>query len=225
MRKDITVDATLRAERGKNVNRRLRLEDRIPAVVYGTGKDSVPVTVSPKAINKILLAGSGHNTIFNLSVAGGEMEPVLVTAWQYHPLKGTLLHVDLLRIDLTKRIKVRVPVHTTGDAKGVKQQGGLFENVNRDIEIECLPDDIPASFTVDVTEMMLGMNLKAQDIPLTGSMKLITAPEKVIAHVIAARGGAAEEAEGEAAAKAEPEVAKKGKKEVEAEAPKKGKKD
>jgi large subunit ribosomal protein L25 len=222
MRKDITVDATPRSGRGKNVNRRLRLEDKIPAVVYGTGKDAVPVTVSPKAINKILLAGSGHNTIFNLSVAGGEMEPVLVTAWQYHPLKGNLLHVDLLRIDLAKRIRVRIPVHTTGDAKGVKQQGGLFENVSRDIEIECLPDDIPASFTVDVTEMMLGTSLRAQDIPLTGSMKLITAPEKVVAHVIAARGGATEAAEGEAA-KAEPEVAKKGKKEAETEAPKKGK--
>jgi large subunit ribosomal protein L25 len=217
MRKDITVAATLRAERGKNVNRRLRLEDKIPAVVYGTGKDSVPVTVSPKEINKILLSGSGHNTIFNLSVAGGEMEPVLVTDWQYHPTRGTLLHIDLLRIDLAKRLKVRVPVHTVGDAKGVKQQGGMFEIVARDIEIECLPDDIPESFTVDVTEMMLGMSLRAKDVPLTGSMVLLTGPERVIAHVIAQRGGAAETTEEAAAAgaKVEPEVAKKGKKEAE----------
>jgi large subunit ribosomal protein L25 len=217
MRKDITVAATLRAERGKNVNRRLRLEDKIPAVVYGTGKDAVPVTVSPKEINKILLSGSGHNTIFNLSVAGGEMEPVLVTDWQYHPTRGTLLHIDLLRIDLAKRLKVRVPVHTIGDAKGVKQQGGMFEIVARDIEIECLPDDIPESFTVDVTEMMLGMSLRAKDVPLTGSMVLLTGPERVIAHVIAQRGGAAETTEeaAAAAAKPEPEVAKKGKKEAE----------
>lgn len=221
MRKDITVAATLRAERGKNVNRRLRLEDKIPAVVYGVGKDAVAVTVSPKEINKILLSGSGHNTIFNLSVAGGDLEPVLVTDWQYHPLKGSLLHIDLLRIDLSKRLNVRVPVHTTGDAKGVKQQGGLFENVSRDIEIECLPDEIPESFTVDVTEMQLGESLRAQDIPLSGSMVLLTAPEKVVAHVIAARGATAEEtAEAEAkaaaaAAKPEPEVAKRGKKEAE----------
>lgn len=215
MRKDITVAATLRPERGKNVNRRLRVEDKIPAVVYGVGKDAVAVTVSPKEINKILLSGSGHNTIFNLSVAGGAMEPVLVTDWQYHPLKGTLLHIDLLRIDLSKRIKVKVPVHTTGDPKGVKQQGGLFEIVSRDVEIECLPDDIPESFTMDVTELMLGQNLRAQEVPMSGSMKLLTAPEKVIAHVIAARGATAEAEAETAAAKAEPEVAKKGKKEAE----------
>jgi large subunit ribosomal protein L25 len=223
MRKDITVAATPRSGRGKNVNRRLRLEDKIPAVVYGVGKDSVPLTVSPKEINKILLSGSGHNTIFDLNIEGGETEPVLITAWQYHPVKGKLLHIDMLRIDMGKRIKVRIPVHTIGDAKGVKQQGGLFENVSRDVEIECLPDDIPESFTLDVTELMMGMNLRAQDIPLSGSMKLLTAPEKVIAHVVAARGGAAAEAEDASGSKAEPEVAKKGKKEAEAEAPKKGK--
>lgn len=217
MRKDITVAATLRSERGKNVNRRLRLEEKIPAVVYGVGKDAVAVTVNPKEINKILHSASGHNTIFNLSVAGGDLEPVLVTDWQYHPLKGTLLHIDLLRIDLTKRLKVKVPVHTTGDPKGVKQQGGLFEIVSRDIEIECLPDEIPEAFTLDVTELMLGQSLRAQEIPMSGSMVLLTAPEKALAHVIAARGVAAEATaeEGAAPAKAEPEVAKKGKKEAE----------
>ncbi len=221
MRKDITVAATLRSGRGKNVNRRLRLEEKIPAVVYGVGKDAVPVTVNPKEINKILHSASGHNTIFNLSIAGGELEPVLITDWQYHPLKGSLLHIDLLRIDLSKRLKVKVPVHTTGDPKGVKQQGGLFEIVSRDVEIECLPDDIPESFTMDVTELMLGQSLRAQEVPLSGSMKLLTAPEKVIAHVIAARGATVEESsEAEAkaagtAGKAEPEVAKKGKKEAE----------
>ncbi|MBA3974401.1 MAG: 50S ribosomal protein L25 [Candidatus Solibacter sp.] len=213
MRKDITVAATPREGRGKNVNRRLRLEEKIPAVVYGVGKNSVALTVNPKEINRILLTGSGHNTIFDLAVEGGETEPVLITAWQYHPVKGKLLHIDMLRIDMSKRIKVRVPVHTTGDAKGVKQQGGLFENISRDVEIECLPDDIPESFTLDVTGLMLGQNLRAQDIPMTGTMKLLTAPEKVIAHVVAARGGATAEADAAAGAKAEPEVAKKGKKE------------
>ena len=94
MRKDITVAATPREGRGKNVNRRLRLEEKIPAVVYGVGKDSVALTVNPKEINKILLSGSGHNTIFNLSVDGGTVEPVLITDWQYHPVKGKLLHID-----------------------------------------------------------------------------------------------------------------------------------
>lgn len=213
MRKDITVAATARPGRGKNVNRRLRLEEKIPAVVYGVGKDSVALTVSPKEIGKILHSASGHNTIFNLSVDGSEVEPVLITDWQYHPVKGRLLHIDLLRIDLAKRLHVKVPVHTTGDPKGVKQQGGLFEIVSREVEIECLPDDIPESFTLDVTSLMIGMNLRAQDVPMSGSMKLLTAPEKVIAHVVAQRGAATAEAEAAAGGKAEPEVAKKGKKE------------
>jgi len=214
MRKDITITAETRATRGKNEARRLRVQKMIPAVVYGTGKDAVAVTVNPKEVNKILLSGSGINTIFNLDIQGVENTPVLVVDWQHDPIKNNLLHIDLRRIDLTKRLRVRVPVHPMGDPKGVKSQGGLHEILHRDIEIECLPDDIPEKFDIDVTGLMMGDALRASDVPLTESMVLVSQPTMVISHVIAARGGAEEKTDDEAKA-GEPEVIKKGKKEEE----------
>ena len=127
---------------------------------------------------------TGHNTIFNLSIQGGENTPVMIVDWQSDPVKENLLHVDLKRIDLTKRIAVKVRVHTTGEPKGVKLQGGLLEVITREVEIECLPDEIPESYTVDVTELMIGQNLRAGDIPLGGSVKLVSGPEQVVAHVV-----------------------------------------
>lgn len=214
MRKDITIAAEPRSSRGKNEARRLRVQQRIPAVVYGTGKDAVAVTVSPKEVNKVLHSGSGVNTIFNVDIAGVESTPVMVVDWQHDPVKNNLLHVDMLRIDLAKRLRVKVPVHPLGDPKGVKTQGGLHEIVSREVEIECLPDDIPEKFDVDVTYLMLGEALRASDLPLTGSMKLVNGPDQVVSHVVAARGGA--EATDEEAKTAEPEVIKKGKKEEDA---------
>ena len=214
MRKDITITAETRATRGKNEARRLRVQKMIPAVVYGTGKDAVAVTVNPKEVNKILLSGSGINTIFNLDIQGVENTPVLVVDWQHDPIKNNLLHIDLRRIDLTKRLRVRVPVHPMGDPKGVKSQGGLHEILHRDIEIECLPDDIPEKFDIDVTGLMMGDALRASDVPLSGSMALVSQPTMVISNVIAARGAAEEKSDDEAKA-GEPEVIKKGKKEEE----------
>ncbi|MBI4891337.1 MAG: 50S ribosomal protein L25 [Acidobacteria bacterium] len=216
MRKDITIAAEPRATRGKNEARRLRVAMKIPAVVYGTGKDPFAVSVSPKEMNKILHSASGVNTIFNLDITGVENSPVMVVDWQHDPIKNNLLHVDMKRIDLSKRLTVKVPVHTTGDPVGVKQQGGLYEIITREIEIECLPDEIPEHFTVNVGAMMLGQSLRASQVELAGSMKLVSPAEQVISHVIAVRGSAEETAEGEAGAKAaEPEVVKKGKKEEE----------
>ena len=224
MRKEITVTAEVRDSRGKNEARRTRREGHIPAVVYGAYKDPVSVAVNPREILKIVHSKTGYNTIFNLTIAGGETTPVMVVDQQVDPIKGTLLHADLKRIDLTKRIRVSVPVHTTGEAHGVKVQGGLLEVITRAIEIECLPDEIPEGFTVDVTELMIGQSERASDVALSGSMKLVSSPESVIAHSVALRaeevaapaeGAAAPVAEG-AATPAEPEVIKKGKKEEEA---------
>jgi large subunit ribosomal protein L25 len=228
MRKDITIEAQPRDSRGKNEARRLRAAGNAPAVIYGSGGASVAVSVSPKEINRILRSKTGHNTIFNLDITDVENTPVMIIDWQLDPIKDTLLHVDLKRIDLTKRIRVKIPIHTTGEPKGVKLQGGLHEAITREIEIECLPDDIPEGFTVDVTELMLGQGIRANEVALTGSMQLISNPESVLSHVVALK---AEEApapvEGAApAATAEPEVIKKGKKEEEGVAPteeKKGK--
>jgi len=222
MRTDITVAAEARASRGKNEARRTRRSGMIPGVVYGAYKDPVPVAVNPRHISQILRSKTGHNTIFNINVQGGENSPVMVVDGQYDPIKGNLLHVDLKRIDLAKRIRVSVPVLSQGEPKGVKQQGGLLEIVTREVEIECLPDDIPEHFTVDVTELLIGQSKRASDIPVGASIKLVSSPDTVIAHCVAlkavaeptpAEAAAVPTAEG--AAPAEPEVIKKGKKEEE----------
>ena len=220
MRKEITVTAEARSTRGKNEARRLRVKGLAPAVLYGSGGPSVAVAVNPTEVTKILHSNTGHNTIFNLSVQDGEATPVMIVDWQTDPVRENLLHVDLKRIDLSKRIAVKVRVHTTGDPKGVKIQGGLLEVITREIEIECLPDEIPELYTVDVAELMIGQNLRASDIALGGSVKLVSSPEQVVAHVVALKAETTEAApaEGAAAAPAEPEVIKKGKKEEEGEA-------
>ena len=224
MIKDITITAEGRPARGKNEARRLRVKGLTPAIVYGVGKDPVAVAVSPKEVNKILHSATGHNTIFSVAVQGGESEPVMIVDWQNDPIKGNLLHVDLKRIDLTKRIIVKVPITASGDAKGVKLQGGLLELITREVEIECLPEDIPDKFVVEVGELMIGMSKRAGDIALTGSMSLVSAPEQVLAHVVALRAEAEPAAEEAVAAVAEPEVVKKGKKEEDAAAADKDKK-
>jgi len=225
----ITISAEPRETRGKNEARRLRVRQLVPAVVYGAHKASLAVTVSPKEVLRILRSKTGHNTIFNLDVTGVEAMPVMIVDWQKDPIKGNLLHADLKRIDLTQRLIVKVPVYTEGEARGVKEQDGLLELITREVEIECLPEEIPERFTLEVTELMMGQSKRASDVALTGSMKLISNPESVIAHVVAMR--AIEEvapaevaAETTEAASAEPEVIKKGKKEEEGEVEEKGKK-
>jgi large subunit ribosomal protein L25 len=210
MRKDITVAATPRPARGKNEARRLRVSGLMPAIIYGTGKDPVAVAVNPKEVNKILHSSTGHNTIFDMAVGDAPAEPVMVVDWQHHPLRGNLLHVDLLRIDLEKPIKVSVPVHLKGESVGVKIHGGLLEVVNREVEIECLPNDIPEFFTVEVTELGLNQGVRAGDLKLSESMRLLAPAEAVLVHITAPRA----EETAAAAAVAEPEVVKaKGKKE------------
>ena len=230
MRKDITVAAEVRTSRGKNEAHRTRRAGKIPAVVYGAYQDPVAVAVSPREILKIVRSNTGYNTIFTLAIEGGESTPVMVVDQQVDPVKGTLLHADLKRIDLTKRIRVSVPVHTSGEPAGVKVQGGLLEVITRAIEIECLPDEIPESFTISVADLMIGQSKRASDVALSGSTKLVSAPESVIAHIVTLRAEEEPAAATEAAATpaagaaAEPEVIKKGKKEEEAAPEEKGKK-
>jgi large subunit ribosomal protein L25 len=222
MRKDITVVAEPRATRGKNEANRLRARLLSPAVLYGAGKDPVAIAVSPKDLNKILYSSSGHNTIFNLDIKGVENTPVMIVDWQLDPIKDHLLHADLMRIDLSKRLKVKVAVHLTGTSVGVKTFGGTLEVVSREIEVECLPDDIPEHLTHDISELMIGQSVRAGDIALSGSMKLVGHADQVICHVVGQKAEAAPAEE--AAAVAEPEVIKKGKKEeAEAEPAKKKK--
>ena len=215
MRKDISIAAESRDSRGKNEARRLRAKGSMPAVLYGGAEGALPVAVSPKDFTKILNSKTGHNTIFNLNVSGKEDTPVMIIDWQYDPIKDSLLHVDLKRIDLTKRIIVKVPVITHGDPKGVKLQGGLHEIVNREMEVECLPDDIPEQFVVDVSELTLGQSVRFSDVPMTGSMKLLSPADSLISHVVSVKAEEAPAAEVAVVAAPEPEVIKKGKKEAE----------
>ena len=220
MAERVTVEGAPRATRGKNEARRLRQTGKVPAVLYGGKGGPITLSVNAKQVGAILRSESGHNTLFQVAL-GGKAEPAILKDWLVDPLSGKLLHVDLLRVAMDVRMKVKVPVHTFGEPAGVKVQGGIFEVVTREVEIECLPTDIPTEFRMDVSELMLGKQLRAGDIPLDAAkLKLITEPERVIAHVVALKVEEEKPAEAvaaEAAAPAEPEVIKKGKKEVEGE--------
>jgi large subunit ribosomal protein L25 len=216
----IVVEAAPRATRGKNEARRLRLTGRVPAVLYGGKGEAVTLAVNAKQVGAILRSATGHNTLFQVDL-GGKHEPALVKDWSTDPITGKLLHVDLVRVAMDVRLRVEVPVHTFGDPSGVKVQGGVFEVVEREVEIECLPADIPTEFRVDVSGLALNQALRAKDLPIDAAkIKLITDPERVLAHVVTLKVEEEKPAEAvaaEGAAPAEPEVIKKGKKEVEGE--------
>ncbi|HET6142614.1 MAG TPA: 50S ribosomal protein L25 [Candidatus Acidoferrales bacterium] len=217
----IIVDAAPRDSRGKNAARRLRVAGTVPAVLYGGKSGPQALQVNTKHVSAILRSETGHNTILTVKTQGGE-DFAIVKEYQVDPVKGTLLHVDLLRVAMDVRMRVKVPVHTFGEPQGVKLQGGVFEIVTREIEIECLPADIPTEFKVDISNLMMGMQVHAGDIPLDPQkMKLMTDPQRVLAHVVALRveeEKAPEAVAGDAAATpAEPEVIKKGKKDEEGE--------
>jgi large subunit ribosomal protein L25 len=201
----------------KNAARRVRVAGKIPAVVYGAGKDAIAVTVDPKAITKILHSESGHNTIFDLDVTGNGTAKVMIVDWQYEPIKSSLLHIDLKRIAMDKAMRVRVPIHLTGTAVGVKTGGGVLEHVLREVEIECLPADIPSHLDVDVSGLELFGALHVSDLPHSGSIKFLGDEDATVAHVTAIKEEVVETPDAAAAAApAEPEVAKKGKQDAEA---------
>ena len=217
-----TVEGKIREGRGKGPARRTRLTGMVPAVLYGGKKESVSLAVNAKQVAKILRSESGHNTIFTVQVAEGSEEKAMLKDWQVDPVSGALLHVDLFRIAMDVRMRVMVPVRTFGEPQGVKLQGGVFETVTREVEIECLPGDIPEEYKVDVTDMMIGKQLRAGDLPFDPQkVKLLTDPTRVLAHVVVLKKEeepVAAEAVAAEAAPAEPEVIKKGKKEEEGEA-------
>jgi large subunit ribosomal protein L25 len=213
------VEGQVRETRGKGPARRTRATGMVPATLYGGKRDAITLTVNAKQVARILRSDTGHNTIFTVTLGAGTEERAMVKDWQVDPLKGGLLHVDLLRIAMDVRMRVRVPVHTFGEPQGVKLQGGVFEMVTREVEIECLPGDIPEEFKVDVTPMMIGKQLRASELPLDPEkMKLLTDPLRVLAHVVTLKKEEEPTAEAAVAAEtapAEPEVIKKGKKETE----------
>jgi large subunit ribosomal protein L25 len=215
------MDAVLQAEkregRGKNEARRLRARGKIPAVLYGVEKGkAAEIAVDPKILFRILHSDSGVNTLIGLQLDGTDTR-VLVKEYQLDPIKHSLLHADFYQVAMDKLLTVTVPIVLKGEARGIKQQGGVLDFVNREIEVEVLPGDIPESITVDVSELMLNQDIRVRDL-LTedAKWKPISEPEMMIVHVVAPRvEEAAPAAEGAAAAPpaatAEPEVIKKGK--------------
>lgn len=220
---EIVVSAQNREERGKNKARRLRVKGLIPAVVYGGKGDAQAVAVDPKTLLRVLRSESGRNTILNLDFGDGTKTSAILKGWQVDPIKETFLHADFFRIAMDVAIRVTVPIHTRGEARGVKVDGGILEIIMREVEVECLPGDIPEHITVDVSDLGLHGTIRVSDLPANAKVKILDDAAQVVVHVVsvkeeaAATPGAAA-AEGEAAAAAtpaEPEVMKKGKKEEE----------
>ena len=194
----------------KNHARRVRVEGKIPAVVYGAGQESVAVAVDPKVVTRILHSESGHNTIFDLNVEGAAMVKAMIVDWQHEPIKGKLLHIDFKRIAMDKAMRVSVPVQLTGSPVGVRVGGGVLDQIMREVEIECLPADIPDHLDVDVTDLELYGAIHISDLPHSGSIKFIGEDTALVAHVTLVKEEAVADAVAAPAA-AEPEVAKKGK--------------
>ncbi len=207
-----TVEAKLREASDKNAARRLRTTGMIPAVLYGAKKDPRAIAVDPKQILRILHSAAGHNTIFDVSL-DGEQAKAMVVDWQYEPVKGSLLHVDLKRIAMDQKMRLSVPVHIEGEAKGTKEEGGLLDLVLREVHIECLPADIPSHISVDVTSLGQGEAIRVADLPQSASVKYLDDPDATVVHITFVKEEVATPVEG-AVVTAEPEVMKKGKTEV-----------
>ena len=218
------LEATVRTTIGKNEARRTRRAGQVPAVVYGAAsegatRDAVSIAVEPKALLKILHSEAGANTLISLKLDGSNTK-VLVKDFQLDPVTHQVLHADFYRVAMDRMIEVTIPVLIKGEAKGVKLQGGLLEFIRREIQIECLPADIPEHVDIDVTELMVGQGVRIRDVATNPKWRSITEMDTMLVHVILAKAEeAAAAATPDAAATpgSEPEVIKKGKKDEDAE--------
>jgi large subunit ribosomal protein L25 len=211
--KTIELDVEKRSTTGKNEARRDRMAGRIPAVVYGAGKANVPVSVNRKALADVFREGAGENAIFLLKLAGSDQSRhAMIKEMQRDPVSRRPLHIDFVRVLMDVKVTLRVPIEIVGIARGVKADAGILDLVTREIEIECLPSNIPAHIAVDVSDLGIGDAIRVSQIPAVEGVTVIDNPEKVVVHVahptreeepVAAAEGAAEPAE--------PEVLKKGK--------------
>jgi len=220
---EIVISATNRADRGKNAARRLRRRGLVPGIVYGGKGENLAVAVDPKALQRVLRSEAGRNAILKLSIADHGSTNAILKNWQVDPVKESFLHADFYRIAMDVAIRVTVPIHVVGEARGVKVDAGILELVIREIEVECLPGDIPERIALDVADLGINQSLRVSDVPMPAKVKVLQAADQVVVHVVAVKeeeaapaAAAAPAAEGEAAATgAEPEVIKKGKKEEE----------
>ena len=215
---DAVLEATTRDTFGKNEARRTRRDGKVPAVLYGgDGKEATAIAVAPKALLKILHSEAGQNTLISLKMAGAGDTRVLVKDFQLDPITHQVLHADFYRVAMDRMLRVTIPITVSGEPKGVKQQGGILEFIRREIEIECLPGDIPEHVNVDVTELMLHQGIRVRDIPADPKWSAVTEGEAMLVHVIMPKAeevvAPVDAAAAATATPAEPEVMKKGKKE------------
>jgi len=223
---EVVVTKPREGKFNKNAARRVRVAGKIPAVLYGSGHQPVAIEVDPKQISRILFSETGHNTIFDVEIAGQPAAKAMIVDWQREPIKDQLIHIDFKRIALDKALRVKVRVKLVGIPIGVKTAGGVLDQVLREVEIECLPADIPSNITVDVSNLEMFESLRVSGLPHSDAIKILNAPDATVAHVISIReevvapteaevAAAAEAAAAAAATTAEPEVAKKGKQDAE----------
>jgi large subunit ribosomal protein L25 len=230
MSNEMIVEVSPRTDTGKNESRRLRAAGRIPGVVYGGGRPVVAISVEQRRVLEILRSESGENTLFTVQLGGTDSKRVvMIRDYQRHPVKGQLMHVDFVRVDLNKPIEVKVPVHVTGSPIGVKVEGGLLDHVVREVSVTCLPADIPEAFEIDASEVHVGQHLSIRDIKVPDRIRILDDPDQTVLVIampkaeevptpVAVEGAPAE------AVPAEPEVIKKGKEAAETETSAEGKK-
>jgi large subunit ribosomal protein L25 len=213
---ELVTAVTREGKFNKNAARRVRVAGKIPGVIYGAKEPSIAVELDPKQILRILHSGSGHNTIFDVDVKGSARVKAMIVDWQYEPIKGSLLHIDLKRIAMDKAMVVEVPILLEGTPVGVKNEGGVLEQVLREVEIECLPADIPAHITFDVTGLKVNDVVRVSDLPHAGKLRFLTDEDATVAHVTLIKEEELPTPDAVAAgAPAEPEVVKKGKQDEE----------
>ena len=220
---EMTISVSNRTEFGSAASKRLRRQGLVPAIVYGGAADTIPVTVDPKALFKLLRSEAGRNTILTLEIEGSATDSVIMKDWQTDPVKETFLHVDFHRIAMDKLIRVTIPVVIRGEAIGVKTDGGMLDVVLREIDVECLPADIPERIECEVSELHLHESVRIRDLPPLERVEILADPDRVVVHVVTIKAEEeavpeedeelAEVAPGE---EGEPEVIVKGKKEDEA---------
>jgi len=208
---DITVEASLRKKTGSAESRRLRRDGLIPAIIYGDKKDSVSVSVNTKQITMILRSESGHNTIFKLQTPGHDVDTVMIKEWDIHPVTGKLAHADLYRISLTEKQRINVPVLLVGESAGVKVGGGTLEHHLRELQVECLPMDIPEHIDIDISDLKIGDHIMVRDVKVSDNIRLMDSGDQVVVALLAPREEVAV-----AETVAEPEVIKKGKEDKQA---------
>ncbi len=211
--KTIELSVEKRSTTGKNEARRDRVAGRIPAVVYGAGKANVPISVNKKALADLFREGAGENAIFLLKLAGSDQSRhAMIKELQRDPVSRKPLHIDFVRVLMDVKITLKVAIEVVGIARGVKADAGILDLVTREIEIECLPTNIPAHIAVDVSELGIGDAIRVSDLPAIEGVRIVESPEKVVVHVAHPTREVEVVAVAEAGAEpAEPEVLKKGK--------------